>query len=160
MITERERERKNTAITGSRSIHRGECGNSHVECIINDALNFVQIRLMRVLAVPSHTADKMVSGGRTWLARGKGKRRISDQVFQRWKHGGRDGGGWKKRRGRRRRRRRGDERGTRKGKASENGAVEQNEKERRGSLTLSLESDSSQSQYSRWPLFSFNPACT
>lgn len=46
----------------------------------------------------------------------------------------------------RRRRRRG-ERGTRKGKASGNGAVEQNEKERRGSLTLSLESDSSQSQY-------------
>lgn len=32
-------------------------------------------------------------------------------------------------------------------KPSENGPVEQNEKERRGSLTLSLESDSSQSQY-------------
>ena len=28
----------------------GKCGNSHTECIINDALNFVQIRLMRVLA--------------------------------------------------------------------------------------------------------------
>lgn len=41
---------------------------------------------------------------------------------------------------------------------SGNGAVEQNEKERRGSLTLSLESDSSQSQYNRgWPLFSFQP---
>lgn len=47
----------------------------------------------------------------------------------------------------------------RKGKPSENGAVEQNEKERRGSLTLSLESDSSQSQYSRSPC-SHLLACT
>lgn len=36
-------------------------------------------------------------------------------------------------------------------KPSENGPVEQNEKERRGSLTLSLESDSSQSQYNGAP---------
>lgn len=35
---------------------------------------------MRVLPVPSHTADKTVSGG-------KGK--ISDRFLQRWKHGGR-----------------------------------------------------------------------
>lgn len=34
---------------------------------------------------------------------------------------------------------------------SENGPVEQNEKERRGSLTLSLESDSLQSQYNGVP---------
>lgn len=36
-------------------------------------------------------------------------------------------------------------------KPLENGPVEQNEKERRGSLTLSLESDSSQSQYNGAP---------